>query len=211
MKVTLIILCLCCLINGGIGSRAPRPSTRIHAVHTVAQPRAVIGQLSPQPDPITFSLRTTALVTDTEASIIFRVVARSCPDQSVLGSPVIDITPPRYHFSCAVSAGHSIAGDIERFLTPVDAHVAFELARGDAALETFHSYPAYAWDKPLTRPLTERGQSYQAGKWVIRATAVDDTPYGAPLASEDLYQAAVHYCLLPGQICTQYLPLIRNH
>ena len=107
-----------------------------------------------------------------------------------------------------MSAGHSIAGDIERFLTPADAHAAFEIARGEETLQSFHTYPAYGWSKLLTPPLSERGYSYQGGQWVIRATAVDDTPYGASLASEDLYQVAAHYCLLPGQSCRHYLPLI---
>jgi hypothetical protein len=225
-----LALSLSVIILAGAACGGPRPGLPLSnilwtlvALSATEQSQAVLAGITitlrfanannpvPKGRDISDTVRTTALVTVTEASIIFRVVARRCPAQSALGSPVIKITPPRYHFSCAVSAGHSIAGDIERFLTPVEAHAAFELGRGDEALETFHSYPAYLWDKPLTRSLTERGQSYQAGKWVIRATAVDDTPYGAPLASEDLYQVATHYCLLPGQICTQYLPVFRNH
>jgi hypothetical protein len=106
----------------------------------------------------------TTVLTDTEALIIYHVVDRLCPDNSAVGSPTISITPPRYRFGCAVAAGHSISGTIERYSDRQAAQTAFRAARGDQPLEIFHAYPAYSRQIPGTPPFTEQQHSFQAGR-----------------------------------------------
>jgi hypothetical protein len=206
MKVCLVMLILSSLVGSGRSSALPRaplvawsPST-VHQEYRIEAPRIRLTQ----------SVLATTVPTDTEALMIALVVDRHCPATPGLGAPTISITPPRYAFSCPVAAGHSIGGTIERFVDLAAAQAAFQTARGSQPLESFHGYAAYSRQVQSTPPFTEKQHAFQADRWVVSTTAIDDTPYSSGPPSEAMYQAAARDCLFPGQYCLLFVTLIQH-
>jgi hypothetical protein len=209
LKASFISLLVIGLSSVG-GWRAPlptlfllKPSQGIYQHHPIA---VLSLDLSDQH----FSNPSNAIVTDTEALVIYQVVERFCSASSALGSPSISIQPPHYSFSCAVAAGHAISGAIERFSDPEAAHAAFDAQRGEHPLEAFHTYPAFTWIVTYTPPFTKQGHSYQPGRWIVHTTATSDTHFGPSPPAEAIYQAAARDCLFPHQRCSIYLALISS-
>jgi hypothetical protein len=192
------------------GTRTPLPAPFLLKLSQVAYQHLPIATQFPDLPDQHFSNPLNAVVTDTEALVVYQVVERYCSASSALGSPTISIQPPDYSFDCAVAAGQAIGGAIERFPNQEAAHAAFDAQRGELPLEAFHTYPAYAWQVTHTPPFTERGHSYEAGRWIVRATATSETHFGPSPPAEAIYQAAARYCLFPKQRCSLYLALIWN-
>lgn len=151
-------------------------------------------------------LRLTVPPTDTEVVALLQTAdALACPLQ-------VRHSGATYHLDCPVAAGHAARVDVQRFETADAALDAFESARGDRPPESFHCFPAYAWEREtIIMPQYERGLSWVADRWWITASAVDDTAYQiapAPLeVSQALYRTAIQIAWFAG--CDRlYLPTV---
>lgn len=184
-------------IGAGVVTLTARSSFEVHLGYP--GPAYWAGDVAPL-------LRLTVPPTDTEIVALLQTAAAVvCPLQ-------VRHSDTSYHLDCPVAAGHAARVEVRRFETADAALAAFEAARGDHPLESFHCFPAYAWEREtVVMPQHERGLSWVADRWWITASAVDDTAYQiapAPLTiSQALYRSAVQIGWLAG--CERlYLPLI---
>lgn len=184
-------------IGSGVVTITARSSFEVHLGYP--GPAYWTGDVAPP-------LHLTVPPTDTEVVALLQTAATiTCPLQ-------VRHSDASYHLDCPVAAGHAARVDVRRFESADAALTAFEAARGDYPLESFHCFPAYAWEREtVVMPQHERGLSWVADRWWITASAVDDTVYQiapAPLeVSQALYRSAVQIGWLAG--CERlYLPTI---
>lgn len=184
-------------IGAGVVTLTARSSFEVHLDYP--GPAYWTGDVAPP-------LRLTVPPIDTEIIALLQTAdSVACPLQ-------MRHSDASYHLDCPVAAGHAARVDVRRFESADAALAAFESARDDRPLESFHCFPAYAWEQEtVVMPQHERGLSWVADRWWITASAVDDTAYQiapAPLTmSQALYRSAVQIGWLAG--CERlYLPTV---
>lgn len=141
---------------------------------------------------------------DLEMLVIQQVASEVCPVNNPGGEPTFADSGTVYSFSCPVAAGHGIGARITRFPGQTEAQVAFK--QNHDLSQEFHGCPAFEeqYDErtePNQLPMRHRNHSWQVDRWLVEASAFDDTGLalvGVLAVSEQIYQAAIAYGLIAG-------------
>jgi hypothetical protein len=157
----------------------------------------------------------TVPLTDTEVSVLHQAAYELGCVPGIGCSPDVVINGATYRSDWVFAAGHSAASQLRRFADAPQALAAFEEARGDLVLHSFHCYLAYEWSyEQEISPERRQGQVWLADRWIVTSRSFDDTSIPvapSPVAvSEAIYHAARLSSLF--QACkAAYLPLVLGY